>query len=346
MQTRHTINWAQKIHTEKWYCDVEHVEPLEFDRKESFLTHLKGEHGEKLSKSQLQGRARRNKRVATRDPFICPLCDCVPASLLPLIKERPYKQLSDHIAEHLKSLGFLSLSYVQDSLDDTWSIQGGSGESSTNADARKTQSSPQHHLTGPLDDMPIVVVTHDGKRIIDGPNPSEFDIQEDDDPPRLSEPENWLFLHPKDLPTDFELLGKRLFNRPLPVEDEQRKDGNNEMLSDKEGDINAQGGHFDNAPQVSSTEVVDKTLTMEHPIEFNTSVLANKRSRLDDDEEGVEGVDGLELGISALKMGDTDGVPPFLCQSPQGWFLLFFSFPLFRGFGGSFGRAVVGSCGS
>ncbi|PKY09244.1 phosphatases II [Aspergillus campestris IBT 28561] len=56
---------------------------------------------------------------------------------------------------------------------------------------------------------------------------------------------------------------------------------------------------------------------MAHPIEVGTSVSANKRSLPDDDEEGVEVMDGLELDRPALELGDTDEVPPFLCQSPQ-----------------------------
>ncbi|KAL5357876.1 protein-tyrosine phosphatase-like protein [Aspergillus floccosus] len=57
---------------------------------------------------------------------------------------------------------------------------------------------------------------------------------------------------------------------------------------------------------------------MAHPtIKIDTSVPATKRGLPDDDEEGLEIVDGPELDRPALEMGDTDEVPPFLCQSLQ-----------------------------
>ncbi|GES61988.1 2-oxodicarboxylate carrier 2 [Aspergillus terreus] len=198
------MTWTQQVHTEKWYCDIGHSDALEFDEKEPFLTHLKAEHGETLSKSQLQGRARRNRRVANRDPFICPLCDCVPEALVPYVSERPYKQLSEHIAQHLKSLAFLSLSYVQDSLDDVQGETESSRDDRTSTDARNSGDPQQHHDLESLGDIPETMITSDGKRRVDG---LEFD---NDGLPELGDPENWSFLPAKNLPTDFAVLEERL----------------------------------------------------------------------------------------------------------------------------------------
>ncbi|GAB1211756.1 hypothetical protein ATERTT37_000880 [Aspergillus terreus] len=57
---------------------------------------------------------------------------------------------------------------------------------------------------------------------------------------------------------------------------------------------------------------------MAHPtIKIDTSVPPTKRGLPDDDEEGLEVVDDPELDRPALETGDTDEVPPFLCQSLQ-----------------------------
>lgn len=206
MQTRHTMTWTQKVHTEKWYCDIGHSDVLEFDEKEPFITHLKAEHGETLSKSQLQGRARRNRRVANRDPFICPLCDCVPENLMVLLEEKPHKQLSEHIAQHLKSLAFLSFSYVQDSLDVMQSVTEGSRDIASLKAQTPRDSREQRPDLRSLDDIPKTVIDPDGRRRVDGP-----DVFFDDDGlPQLREPVDWSFLPAKGLPTDWALLKEGL----------------------------------------------------------------------------------------------------------------------------------------
>ncbi len=92
------MTWAQKVHTEKWYCDIDHKDFEEFDEKGLLLAHLEANHGHQLTQSKLEGRARRNRRIATRDPFVCPLCDCIPEDIEPHVQHKPYKLLSEHIA--------------------------------------------------------------------------------------------------------------------------------------------------------------------------------------------------------------------------------------------------------
>ncbi|RYP46072.1 hypothetical protein DL768_007664 [Monosporascus sp. mg162] len=153
MRTRHSMNWSEQIHTERWHCDVHHNEPgrepPEFDEKAEFLNHLKTCHGDKLTQSQILGRIRRNRRIATRDPFVCPLCDCVPPDVEKRKGERPYMLLWEHIAQHLKSVAFLSLSYVGDDLEDRESIADSSTKASDKDDAkisRHSLSDSSHHL--------------------------------------------------------------------------------------------------------------------------------------------------------------------------------------------------------
>lgn len=116
MQTRHTMDWAQKIHTERWFCDSCKDIP-EFDDSPGFLKHMKTHHTPKLTDSKMQGRLRRNKRIATREPFACPLCACVPDSIKSRLDEKPYTALAYHIAEHLESLAYLSLSHLDEFRD-------------------------------------------------------------------------------------------------------------------------------------------------------------------------------------------------------------------------------------
>ncbi|KAL5358300.1 hypothetical protein BJX96DRAFT_163655 [Aspergillus floccosus] len=204
MQTRHSMTWTQKVHTEKWYCGIGHSDALEFEEKVSFLAHLQAEHGETLSKSQLQGRARRNRTVAYRNPFICPLCDCVPEALVPYVSERPHKQLSEHIAQHLKSLAFLSLSYVQDSLDDVRGETKNTRDDGTSTDTRSFRDSQQLNDLEYFGDIPETMMTSDGKRRVDG---LEFD---NDGLPELGEPEDRSFLHKCDLNDSFAPVDRRL----------------------------------------------------------------------------------------------------------------------------------------
>ena len=112
MQTRHTLDWAQKVHTARWYCDVDHENFPEFDDQFSFKEHLRTEHGDRLSNSQQSGRARRNLMTTARHPFVCPLCDCVPNEIQTRLQEKPYQLLAEHIAQHIKSIAFYSLSYL------------------------------------------------------------------------------------------------------------------------------------------------------------------------------------------------------------------------------------------
>lgn len=123
---RHCMEWTERIHTNRWYCDANHpeiasVEPLEFDDQASFVAHLEN-HGTSFTKSQIYGRIRRNRQITTRACLVCQLCDCVPEDVQERISERPYNLLWQHIADHLKSTSFLSLSYVQANLDDVASV--------------------------------------------------------------------------------------------------------------------------------------------------------------------------------------------------------------------------------
>ncbi|KAB8071610.1 protein-tyrosine phosphatase-like protein [Aspergillus leporis] len=55
---------------------------------------------------------------------------------------------------------------------------------------------------------------------------------------------------------------------------------------------------------------------MAHPtIKIDTNIQANKRAHPEDNDEGFEVLDGPEQDDPGLEAGDTESVPPFLCQS-------------------------------
>ncbi|KAE8447646.1 hypothetical protein EG329_010617 [Mollisiaceae sp. DMI_Dod_QoI] len=182
MQRMHTLNWAQIIHTTTWYCDSNH--PCEyFDRKDSFMQHLSAKHT--LTRAQLLARTRRNKAVTTRESFACPLCDCLPDEVASRITEKPYEMLSSHIAQHLKALAFLSLSY----LDYEEEI---SNESVERDGAEFSEASRHEPNDDSFDDVPSTEVLKSGEKRVDGHTFLE--------PPELDEPVTWHSLPCKTYP--------------------------------------------------------------------------------------------------------------------------------------------------
>lgn len=105
------MDWARKVHSQQWHCNLDHKQTKRYEDKDSFLSHLKAEHGDRLTSSQALGRTRRNK-VFARDPFSCPLCEQVPDELKDHLAERPYDLLADHIGQHLEALSIYSLPYL------------------------------------------------------------------------------------------------------------------------------------------------------------------------------------------------------------------------------------------
>jgi hypothetical protein len=212
MQTRHNMTWAQKVHTERWYCDIDHENPEQFEflEKSQLLDHLETKHGGQLTKSKLQGRARRNRRIATREPFVCPLCDCVPEDIKPQLHEKPYKQLSQHIGRHLKSLAFLSLSYMENDSKDKQSLAESSHKTTGEGDSRLSKGSLKNRYLESVEDIPKTQTMPDGARKIEG---NEWQQEFPGEPPPPNEPEYWDFLPPKDLEIDFEMLKTHLQRR-------------------------------------------------------------------------------------------------------------------------------------
>ncbi|KAE8380327.1 hypothetical protein BDV26DRAFT_257809 [Aspergillus bertholletiae] len=207
MKSRHTVTWAQKVHTEMWHCDVSHCATVEFGDMSELLEHLQTKHGDLLTKSKIQGRARRNRRIAGRDPFVCPLCDSVPEEVRDLVQDQPYELLWEHIARHLRSLALLSLSYIE--IDPpTGACQSNSVELyNYSASSRPTNDlecsgyfdEPHYRTVPSLIDIEETHIMSDGTRtvgqhVLSGP------------PSLLSDSEDWAFIPQRNDPTDIDGL--------------------------------------------------------------------------------------------------------------------------------------------
>ncbi|KAI5460636.1 hypothetical protein BGZ63DRAFT_425133 [Mariannaea sp. PMI_226] len=216
MQTRHTMDWAKRIHTERWYCHL--CTEVEFDDKAALLTHLQAKHGDKLTLSQIQGRTRRNRRIAMReDAFACPLCNHVPDSILEYVPEKPYKRLAQHVARHLKSLSFLSLSYLDiDYGRDEESAYYSKNKTLDNSDEgtkalqgwRKDALAEEGYW-----DIPKTLILDNGTRTVVHTHVNGLGYHEtvetfEDDPPMLDYDQYWHFLPGPNLRTDFAALSK------------------------------------------------------------------------------------------------------------------------------------------
>ena len=139
---------------------------------------------------------------------MCPLCDCIPSGIEKRIGERPYKLLWEHIAEHLKSLAFLSLTYVGNDLENRASITD-SSKTSDKDDPRISRDSLGNRDLENFDDIPSTTVYSKGAQV------EGEDFYEE---ASLSESENWDFLSVKSLPTDYKYLKKHLTRSQVSLE--------------------------------------------------------------------------------------------------------------------------------
>ncbi|RSL42018.1 hypothetical protein CEP53_012425 [Fusarium sp. AF-6] len=198
MQTRHTLEWAQKIHTELWQCDVGHSETKYFDQKDHYLDHLKAQHDGQFTSSQIQGRARRSKKTATREPFVCPLCDCIPDDIERIVHEKPYSKLTTHIRRHLKFISFFSLSYLDVDFGDSESTTGSSSEDNEEKASRSSHSLDRLKDVS-LSDIPETEITGHSRRV-QGEVFPDIPLDTDDS--------DWSFIPRATLETNWDILQK------------------------------------------------------------------------------------------------------------------------------------------
>ncbi|KAL5088875.1 hypothetical protein Trisim1_006290 [Trichoderma cf. simile WF8] len=110
MEMSHSDQWNRKIHMSPWYCDVGHKPALHFDDHDSFVRHMTDpanhEGWEPPTDRQLDTPSHNKQKFPFRDKYCCPICECVPSALEPVISnsspDEIRRQLYEHIAAHIK----------------------------------------------------------------------------------------------------------------------------------------------------------------------------------------------------------------------------------------------------
>jgi hypothetical protein len=101
-----------------WYCDLGHQEPVQFDNETDWREHmmdlsLHPSRSKPPTGAQLDVLVVRKQQLAPRDPGVCPFCEDKPNAITMLgDRGNPADiatMLTNHIAEHVKALSFLSL---------------------------------------------------------------------------------------------------------------------------------------------------------------------------------------------------------------------------------------------
>lgn len=104
MEMFNSDQWNRKIHMSPWYCDVGHRPAIHFDDHDS---------QEPPTDRQLDTLSRNKQKFPYRDKYCCPISECVPSALEPVISnsnpDEIRRQLYEHIAVHIKDLVFESI---------------------------------------------------------------------------------------------------------------------------------------------------------------------------------------------------------------------------------------------
>lgn len=118
MSTDHSQDWPRKVHATTWYCDLDHKELVQFDKETDWREHMQDlslhpSRPKPPTASQLDVLVIRKQKIASRDADICPFCESKPHSIA-ILGDRGNPTdiaslLVSHIAEHVRSLCFLSL---------------------------------------------------------------------------------------------------------------------------------------------------------------------------------------------------------------------------------------------
>jgi nucleoside phosphorylase len=166
MKAFHSDQWNRKIHMSTWYCDISHDTAIQFNDRENFLKHMKDPDShpgrEPPTELQLDTLSRKKHRVLVREnEYCCPMCDCVPDSLKPIIstsdpaaiKDRLYK----HIAQHIKDLAFKSIPV----LDNAEPRNGSSGTDGEERDHLRAENSDASYPSGFDDSLRETPLTFD-----------------------------------------------------------------------------------------------------------------------------------------------------------------------------------------
>lgn len=179
MKTIHSDEWNRKIHMNTWYCDIDHDNVEQFNDYPSFVSHMKDatNHPKRPTPTDLQVSAlSRNKQsLILREEYCCPLCDCIPISIEPVIRTGGFRpddvkiKLNKHISDHVKTLAFMSIP-----IPDQRTASDANFEDEDRRRLRRDGSAASHHSGYDLDIRAISL------SFIEDPQSLDPDINEDD----------------------------------------------------------------------------------------------------------------------------------------------------------------------
>lgn len=148
MDEKHSVRWPENIHKPiLWFCDRDHEEVM-FHDNDDIDEHIRQTHSEYETESEIEELKEWCQVQKRRQRYTCPICSCVPneiavvvpwiaqdSSLEDVLTQTPEKTISSnleidfrqklalHVASHLKTIGLMSISYLEEG-DDGTSISG------------------------------------------------------------------------------------------------------------------------------------------------------------------------------------------------------------------------------
>ncbi len=114
MRTLHSTEWSRSVYSAVWTCRTCSDAISSFSDANEFDLHLKTSHGG-LTEIQKTARIKRSKSRALREPWICPLCECVPPKLSKIQNRdqdlEAHTLFGRHVGAHTKALSLLAFRF-------------------------------------------------------------------------------------------------------------------------------------------------------------------------------------------------------------------------------------------
>ncbi|KAF5705145.1 ankyrin repeat-containing protein [Fusarium mundagurra] len=118
MESMHSKEWLQRVHTRSWYCDFGHESPMVFEFEHQWRSHILQPHAEYLKAPDprtLGAYSTRKQKHFHRNEFACPLCEQIPEEAQKMLETGQHEPgqvrrlVLNHVASELKSLSMMAV---------------------------------------------------------------------------------------------------------------------------------------------------------------------------------------------------------------------------------------------
>ncbi|KAH7322490.1 hypothetical protein B0I35DRAFT_183032 [Stachybotrys elegans] len=148
MEVEHSRTWMEEVHRlVHWCCEIDHEEEW-FHDEASFEAHIRAKHPAYTGVPELTTLKEWCEVPLERPAYTCPICNCVPEKLWPLVAQKPgkrplrsdstywrrtskpvdqngaYEELLRHVAAHLRQIGMMAIAYLDGDDDDEGVMDG------------------------------------------------------------------------------------------------------------------------------------------------------------------------------------------------------------------------------